>query len=117
MKKLEFDTYIGSDMFEGQSNNIVAVVKPISFIPHGKYGLDGLEKQNGTECFQSLYELGTYFADWMDLVENKDEVSATIHLNIRSLQRVFKGEKIISVINKIESIKTYSGIRDFNELI
>ena len=116
MKNLEFDIYIGSAMIIGQADNIVAIVEPKFFVPHGQYFLNGSEKQNGIECFARIYDLGTYIADWIDFVEDERKISATVHLNILSLKKVFKGKEIISVINKIENNKNYQTIRKFTEL-
>ena len=116
MKKLEFDIYIGSGMIIGQADNIVAIVEPKFFVPHGQYYLNGSEKQNGIECFTRIYDLGTYIADWIDFVEDESKTSATVHLNILSLKKVFKGKEIVSIINKIGNNKNYQIIRNFTEL-
>jgi len=94
MKKLEFDIYIGSGMIIGQVDNIVAIVEPKFFVPHGQYYLNGLEKQNGIECFTRIYDLGTYIADWIDFAEDEIKISATVHLNILSLKRFLRAKKL-----------------------
>lgn len=116
MRKLEFDIYIGSSMIMGQSDNIVAIVVPKFLVPHGQYYVNGLEKQNGIECFTRIYDLGTYIADWFDLVEDESKISATIYLNILSLKKVFKGQEIVSIIDKIGNDENYQTVRNFSEL-
>ncbi len=117
MEKLNFNIYIGSDMYTNQSNRIIAIAEPKFFIPHGKYYLNGTEKQNGIECFTRLYDLGTYFADWIDFIGDENKISATVYLNILSLKKVFNGKEIVSIIDKIDNNKNYSMIRNFTELL
>ena len=116
MKKLEFDIYIGSSMIAGQADNIVAIAKPKFFVPYGKYYLNGSEKKNGIECFTRIYDIGTYIADWIDFIEDESKIIATVHLNILSLKKVFKGKEIVTIIDKIENNKNYQTIRDFTEI-
>ena len=116
MRDLKFDIYIGSKIIAGQADNIVAIVYPKFFIPHGQYRSNGMEKENGIECFARIYDLGTYIADWIDFAENENNISATIYLNIHSLKKVFCGKEIISIINRIDHNDNYKFIRDFAEL-
>lgn len=103
-------------MIKDQSEKVVAIAYSDFFIPRGKICLNGTKKDSGEDCFSSLYDLGTYIADWIDLIGDETKVSATIYLNVLSLKKVFKGKEIISVIDKIEKNSNYKSIRNFSEL-
>ena len=118
MKKICFDIFIGKNTITGMSNDIVAylrIVNPSIYIPHGDCNLDGSDKKCGIEYFKRLYSLGTFIADVIDLAnEFKFEVTATIHLNIYSLKKVFRGKDIVLAIDKIDSIDNWQQLRSFD---
>lgn len=117
MKQLEFDIYIGDNMISGQGKDIVGIVLPKTFLPNSRLDLYGNEYKSHSLGFTNLYNLGTYIADWINLTEDENLVKTTVHLNIKSLKKVFIGKKIINIIDKIQSCTNYRDIRNFNELL
>lgn len=116
MNKLDFEVYIGSKMISGQNDEIVAVVYPKTYIPHGGYYINGEVKIEGQECFKNLYDLATYFDDWILFVKDVKLIKATIHLNTISLKKIYKGADIVSIIDKIGRHDNWQVIRNFSEL-
>ena len=116
MKKLKFDIYIGLPMIFGQNESVDAVVIPRFYLPHGTCNVDGSEARVPDICFQNLYDLGTYIADWIDLV-GEENVSATIRLNIQSNKKSFSGLAIVELIDKIAKTADYKSIKFFKELL
>ena len=115
MKKLKFDVFIGHPMISGQNDSVVAVVSPRFLIPFGKCRLDGSETKAPEICFQNLYDLGTYFADWIDLL-GEEIISATVHLNTLSNKKLLLGTSIIALIDKIAETADYKSIKSFEGL-
>lgn len=116
MKKLKFDIFIGRPMILNQNENVNAVVIPCFYLPRGKCNIDGSEAKASDICFQNLFDLGTYIADWIDLL-GKENISATIYLNTRSNQKSFTGLTIIDLIDKIAQTADYKSIKNFRELL
>lgn len=117
MKKLSFEVYIGSKVIATQAENVKAVIFPNFIIPHGNCSVEGAEISKTTDSFIRLYDVGTYFADWIDLVENEQKICATIYLNKKSLKRQFVGKEIVEFIDKLNSSADYTKIKDFSEII
>lgn len=113
----KFNVYIGPNLICNEAPNIKAVVEPEFYIPHGKYNLDGTEYKKDMDCFINLYDLGTYFADWVDFAGNDQLISAKIHLNVISLNKKFVGNEIIKLIDKLDKFKNYTSIRSFTEIM
>ena len=117
MKELKFEIYIGKNLFQGQAESVVAGVIPKFFIPNGKCKLDGSLIQNeNTIYFNRIYDVGTYFADWFDLVGDTKTMKAIIYLNKFSTYKTFVGHEIIDIIDKIEKNPDYLELRTFDEL-
>lgn len=102
MKQLKFNIYIGKNMISGQADNVVAVIAPKFFIPHGNCGLDGtLITVNESNCFNSLDLAGTYIADWIEFVGDEKLIKATVYLNNLSSHKSFVGQSIIDYIDEL----------------
>ncbi len=120
MKDLKFTVYIGENMVNGQHKsdiaieNVVAMVYPDYPIPHGQIALNGKLYLQQTDCFWSIENLVTYFCDWFDIIENKNRIVADIHLNIVSLHKTFRGDKILEILNKIGQSQNLQVLRTFD---
>lgn len=112
MKKLEFEIYIGHNMVYGQGEKIIAVVIPKFYIPHGRFKLTGEDCLPPEYCFVSLYDLGTFIADWFDIA-NSELFEATIFLNKQSLHKKFYGSDIVKIIDKLGQFD-FSNVKNFN---
>ena len=117
MQKLLFEVYIGEKMLAAQAENVKAVIFPNFIVPHGNYSIDGAEIPKTVDGFIRLYDAGTYFADWIDIVGNEQKICAKIHLNKTSLKRQFVGQEIVSFINKLDNLPDYTKIKNFSEII
>ena len=115
MRNLKFDVYLGRPMVFGQNETVSAVVSTLFYLPHGKCNLDGTVAKTPDICFQNLHDLGTYFADWIDLL-GEEAISATIHLNTNSNKKSFTGATIIDIIDKIAKIADYKSLKNFKEI-
>lgn len=117
MDKLAFDIYVGNKMVYGQANNVIVVITPKFFIPKGKCKLDGSLLQNDSSYyFDSLYDAGTFIADWMDLLNCSNASKATIYLNKLSLHKVYRGKDIIGCLDKLDKNPHREKILNFDEL-
>ena len=116
MKKLKFEIYIGRPMIAGQNENVNAVVTPCFYLPRGNCNLDGSEAKASDICFQNLYNLGTYIADWIGLL-GMENISATIHLNTLSNKKSLIGSAIVDLIDKISQTADYKSIKNIKELL
>lgn len=120
MNDLKFTVYIGENMVQDQHKsdiaieNVIAIVYPDSPVPHGRITLDGKLYSQQTNCFWSVEQLVTYFLDWFEIVENKNRIVADIHLNNRSLHKTFRGESIVEILKRIETVAEYRLIRSFD---
>ncbi len=113
-----FDLYIGENMFYGQDKKIIAVVVPNFDIPASQYNLSGnVITKDKNQYFASLVDLKNYFCDWLELLDNKVQIKTKVYLNILSLSRVFKGDKVVQLIDKLDSRESYSEIRSFSEIL
>lgn len=115
MKNLKFEVYLGRPMVFGQNETVNAVVLPLFSLPHGKCNLDGTTARAPDICFQNLHDLGTYFADWIDLL-GEETISATLHLNTNSNKKAFTGTTIIDIIDKIAKVADYKSLKNFKEI-
>ncbi len=117
MDKLAFDIYVGNKMVYGQASNVIVVITPKFLIPKGKCKLDGSLLQNDSSYyFNSLYDAGTFIADWMDLFNYSNSIKATIYLNKLSLHKVYHGKEILNCLDKIDKNPNREKILGFDEL-
>lgn len=103
-KGLNFDIYIGKYSFEGQGENVIAVVKAAKgeFIPHSNTNFDGTYKGCWMECFPSINQLINYICDWFDILKDPNTVVASIFVRNILLNEKIKGEKIIDAIKQVD---------------
>ena len=116
MKILKFDVYIGVKSLKRRSPLLLAEVCPNFLIPHGENNVDGSDIQPQGIYFKSLYKLGTYFADWIDLVEDETVIRATIHLNTVSNKKMFTGNDIVKLLNLIQEQGDIAKIKSFSKI-
>lgn len=104
--RLRFAIYIGKYLFDGQGENIVAVVKAEDgqYIPRGRYNLDGTRKDAWMECFETIRNAGTFVADWFDVFKDPDCVSASIYLNDFSLYKSARGSEILDILDMLDEM-------------
>ena len=116
--KLKFEVYIGTDMLENKSKNIICKTHSKKYIPQGDLLPNGsYNKYNSDDSyFSSLDKLNLFFADMLDLCNETDLISAEIHLNIKSNVKIFKGYEIIKIIDTIKNLPDYKKLRSFPEL-
>lgn len=118
MKQLNFNIYIGKNMISEQADNVIAVITPKFFIPHGNCDKSGtLTTVNESNYFNRLDLAGTYIADWIEFVGDDKLIKATIYLNKLSLHKSFCGEEIIGCIDKLNNIENFSELKSFMDLI
>ncbi len=113
---LNFDVYIGHNICNSKNESIVArahYVQGDIYFPH-RYDANGAIREVD-DYFERLNVLGTYFADWCDNAEKLGiDLKATIYLNIKSLQKVYRGRHIVEIIDKISRKNDWEGLRNFN---
>ncbi|MGM9684585.1 MAG: hypothetical protein ACI3XQ_13390 [Eubacteriales bacterium] len=117
MTILYFDVFIGCCNNPTIAETIVAKVYPQFIIPHGEVDESGEPMQTHNLCFKRLEALGTYFADWLDIVQDNKKIKAKIHLNTNSFFKTFQGEQIVKIIDKIDSLGDYSKVKSFDNLL
>lgn len=102
MKQLKFDVYIGKNMISEQADNVIAVITPKFFIPHGNCDKSGtLTTVNESNYFNRLDLAGTYIADWIEFVGDDKFIKANIYLNNLSSHKSFVGHSIIDYIEEL----------------
>lgn len=98
----------------------------------GSISLDGIYVPSGdikkgggynVAYFVSIYNMGTYVADWFDIFkkfgQTPEQISAKIILNTKSNSKTFKGKEIISVLDRLTEIHRQDknqlyALRDFS---
>lgn len=117
-KGLHLAIYIGKGYFYEQGDNVLAVVKAKKgeYIPHGGLNFDGTNNNGWVECFESIKQVGDFVADWIDIFEKPNNVTATIYLGKQSMHRSYKGTMIVDVLDKIAEIRDIRSIQHFNDI-
>ena len=117
-KGLKLAIYIGKHFFDGQGENIVAVVKAADgeYVPHSNWNFDGTRRGYWMECFPNVKQVGDFICDWFSVTDNPDLIEATIYLH-----RKFKGEQIRKFLNSLyardlEDITRFNDIFDMEEV-
>jgi len=124
MKGFKMKIFIGENggPLKGEKGIIGSIWLKDIYVPSGDLNKEG---GNNHAFFISIYNMGTYVADWFDILKkfnlSPDLIKAEIILNIKSNSRVFKGKEIITVLDRLNDLhrkdKTqFYELRDFSFL-
>ena len=100
MKKLKFEVQLEEKVLS-DSSKIVAMVDPQFYIPKGNISPHGYTVFDNRSFFNSLDLLGTYFADWFDII-GESNIFAKFFYKTTAKSKLLSGEEILSYIDELQ---------------
>lgn len=109
MNKIKLEIYIGL-LFTQSDNSICTIYISEPHLPKG-------DNQKDPAKFEIFNNACTYIADWYDFVKklgiNKSIIEARIYLNVKSNHKVFRGDDILDVMDKINKENDILALKEF----